>query len=269
MTESFKAVSSGFKLVYVGFLLQVLAVVIYVVFEVGIRGGMIGIRGWQMLFNVLYLCGGLAVLGQIIGLIGRFRCMAIPREVGTKQTIGFSVALSLISLALLILAYVNLYVELFLSLDVVLMLEPVANIVSLIAIILFLLYTKSVAEFIRRDNLAASAQSVLMIVVLLAILLIVTQVAVRMGVGAVVAGNGANAIGAGGMYIVLGLASLVVLMIFAIRYSNLLLVMGKATMNYSKKSTSEFDDEDEDEDEEEDRPRRRRAAKDDDDEWES
>ena len=73
------------------------------------------------------------------------------------------------------------------------------------------------------------------------------------------------------MYIVLGLASLVVLMIFAIRYSNLLLVMGKATMNYSKKSTSDFDDdEDQDEEEEEDRPRRRRAAKnDDDDEWES
>ncbi len=107
-----------------------------------------------------------------------------------------------------------------------------------------------------------------MIVVLLAILIITTQVVVRMGVGAVFVGNAQNAVAAGGIVLVLSLASLVVLIVFAIRYSNLLMAMSSAALKYSQKTFSEFEDEDdEEEDEEEDRPRRRK--KDEDDEWES
>ncbi len=158
MTEAFKKVSSGFTLVYVGFLLQVVAVVIYVVYVAGIQGGAFGVGGLQMFLNMMYLCSGLAGLGQIIGLIGRFRCLAIPPQVGAKQTIVLSVVMGLVALMLALLAYANLYGSIFLPLDVVLILEPAANVVSLIAILLFLLYTRSVAEFIRRRDLATSAR---------------------------------------------------------------------------------------------------------------
>ncbi|HSQ54604.1 MAG TPA: hypothetical protein VLM40_02580, partial [Gemmata sp.] len=103
MTDALKTVSSGFRLVYIGLLLVVLAVVIGIVGVMILVGGAAGggnLRAaGQMVVGLLMLVGGLSLAGKVIGLIGRFKCMAIPEKAGgARQMIVVSVAMEVVSL---------------------------------------------------------------------------------------------------------------------------------------------------------------------------
>jgi hypothetical protein len=259
MSEAFKTVSSGFRLVYIGFLLVVLAIVIAVVAIVGAMAGAFAAAGLQGVFGMLYLYLGLLLLGQIIEIVGGFQCMSIPERVGAKQTIVFSVAMNVVALTLLIIELADVFAGPFLSAEVRRLIGPAGQVLSLIAILLFLRYTGAVATFIRRNDLAAGAQSVTMFVILMAILVISSQVVLHVGVGAGAGGNIGNAAGAGCVVSILGLAIIVVFIVFAIRYANLLSSMSQATMTFARRG-GDYDDDD-------DRPRGKSDSSEDDDDW--
>ncbi len=231
MTESFRTVSSGYKLVYAGFLLQVLAVIILFGFLVAARGGMAG-GALRALVGVLYAYIVLTLLGQVVGLLGRFKCMAVPREVGSgpKQMIVFSVAMGLVALLLGVLELANLLGERFLPEEVSEVLTPAAAVMSLVAVALFLSFTKAAAVFVGRPDLAVDAGSVLTLGVLLVALILVGQFLVR--------GGGPN-VGAG----IVGLATIVFAIMFALRYAGLLLAMSAATLEYAGRAVYDYEGE--------------------------
>jgi hypothetical protein len=238
MNEAFKTVSSGFKLVYAGFLMQVAAVVI------GIVAGLIGEVGT----GILYLINGLSVAGQIIALFGAFQCMAAPEKVGAKQQITISVVTNTIALVFTLILAANTFTgEGFVSLKTAGLIGIAGTVLSLVSIIMFLLYTKMVAIFVRRGDLAGTAQSVLTLVVVLTVVVISMYALTFAILGAAVAGVGGAGRGAAGAAIVillLGLVALVLLIIFAIRYANLLSSMGEATLRYAKKGGGDIDEDD-------------------------
>jgi hypothetical protein len=234
MTESLKTVSTGYKLVYVGFLLQVLAIVITIGFVIAVMAGMIPAVGLRGFLGVMYSIAGLSLFGHLIGLFGRFKCMALPHEAGSgaKQMIVFSVALELVALLTVGIYIANAFVGRLLPGEVAELLDPAATVMSIIAAALFLLFTKAVATFVRRPDLAADAGSVLSLGVVLVVVFVVHQVLVRGGAGARNPGAGIGS-----------LAAMIFAIMFVIRYANLLLAMSAATREYATHSVYDYEDE--------------------------
>jgi hypothetical protein len=285
MTEALKTVSSGFRLVYIGLLLLVLAIVILIVGMVVVAGGAAGGNfggAVQMGLGVLLLFGGLALTGKIIGLIGRFKCMAIPEKAGgARQMIVLSVAMEVVSLLITVVILVSDLTGGFLDETPRTVLNAGSLILWLVSTVLFLLFTRAAAEFVRRPDLAATAMSVLWLWVLTIVLYVAGIAVMLLGGAAAARGGGANAAGAGGCAgAILMLAVLVVGLVALIRYANLLTGMANATLKYAREGAYGFDDDDfdddrprsrrgrDDEDEEDDRPRRKRRDRDEEDDEE-
>ncbi len=261
MYQAFRKVSTGFKLVYAGLVIVVLAVVIGflggVVLGAAMAGGAAGggAAAGRAAFGgavvLLMAVGVIAIVGSVVGLVGRFHCMAIPDEAGSaKPMIVTSVVLELISLSVSVVNTADNAGANFLPAQVKMVTGGLTMIFSIVAAILFLLFTKSVAEFIRRPRLAEDAMSVLWLWVsaagCYAVGLAITLLMVAAGGGGVAAGGCIGSI--------FMLTALVIGLVALVRYARLLTEMSAATLRYAERVGDDEDDYD-------DRPRRKRRRR--------
>lgn len=296
MSEALRKVSTGFKLVYYGLVLIVLAIIVGVVGAAVIVGGAVaggaGQAGGQAagqaaaggMVGLALVVGGMAIVGGIVGLVGRFHCMAIPDEAGSaKPMIVTSVVLEVIALLSSIVNTADNAGGNFIPAQVKMVTGGLGTIFSIVAAILFLLFIRSAAEFVRRPRLADTAMSVLWLWVgavgCYIAGIVVAIVGVAAGAAAGNQGGGGAAAAGGGACIggLLMLAALVIGLVALVKYARLLTEMSKATLRAANQA-GDYDDEeaeedaprrrsrrDEEEDDFDDRPRRDRRRDDDDD----
>ncbi|MDB5313144.1 MAG: hypothetical protein JWO38_7346 [Gemmataceae bacterium] len=284
MYNQLMKVSKGFRLVYIGMLLMILGVVGGIIgmcvaggalAAVANQGGGRGVGGAVGLVAVI--AGGMLLLilaGSITGLIGRFFCLAVPERAGAaKPIIVISVVMELVALGLGILNSASDFAGLVIPPGAKLGLQGGNVILSLASAVLFLLFTKTVARFVRRRDLADKAMSVLWLwVSTIGCYAVGVVIVVVMGVAAGGVGQGGGAMGGACVGLVLMLAALIIALVALVRYITLLKEMSEATARYARRARHEpeedDEDEDEDEDDEDDRPRGRgrRSSRDDEDE---
>jgi hypothetical protein len=292
MTDELLKVSRGLKLVFWGLMVNVTAVVLGVVG--GLFAGFLGAAaagpggggGFGPAVPILVVMGlvmVLAFVGNIMGLVGRIFCLAIPPEAqGAKARITLSVVFEVCGLVNGILVNVdNLGTQL---------LPPAAKIaaaaggslIQIAAVVLFLMFMMKLAEFIRRRHLSEDAASVLK-------LFIAAGACVLFGYGGIFAGlilgggivpgpgggPGPGAAPGGGVVAgacvgsLLLIAGLIVGLIGVVKYAKLLTELSDSTARFARKydrGDDEFDGDDRDADEDDYSPesRRRRRDRDDD-----
>ncbi|MBX9580015.1 MAG: hypothetical protein K2X87_06865, partial [Gemmataceae bacterium] len=170
MYDQLMKVSRGFKLVYIGLVIAVVAVLAGVVGVAVVVGGAAanannpnaaqGVAG-GMLAVVLGVVA-LALIGSVVGLVGRFFCLAIPDRAGAaKPMIMTSVGLEVANILISIFSAADDAAGLGLPQVAKFALQGASVIMSLASAILFLLFVRSVAEFVRRRDLGRQAMSVL------------------------------------------------------------------------------------------------------------
>ena len=238
MNEALKTVSSGYRIAYIGFLLEVLAIVLAIMLVVDATFG----KGGGLLASVeaVYVTQGVLLLGQTVGLAGRFQCMAAPPQIGGKLMIVFSIVTATLCVTLKVIVAISLFVVELLPLDVLLLLDPVANLLFMISVFFLVAFTKPVAKYIRREELAASAQLVLVLAILLAVLGIAFVAVQRMAPA--IAGNAGNVDRAKYMAGILLLVIAVIFIIYTICYGNLLSGMANETLKYASMSGESHED---------------------------
>jgi hypothetical protein len=254
MNEALKTVSSGYRIAYIGFLLEVLAIVLAIMLVVDATFG----KGGGLLASVeaAYVTQGVLLLGQIVGLAGRFQCMAAPPQIGGKLMIVFSIVTATLCVTLKVIVAISLFAVELLPLDVLLLLDPVANLLFMVSVFFLVAFTKPVAKYIRREALVASAQTVLMLALVLTVLSIAFIAIQRMAPAIV--GNAGNLDRARVMAGILLLVIAVIFIITAICYGNLLSGMAKETLQYASMGGESHED---------DRPGSQSDKADADDDW--
>jgi hypothetical protein len=280
MYQQLMKVSKGFKLVYIGILLIILGV-IGGMLGMCIAGGALGAGGGRGAGAMAMLVAGgmlLCVLGgAILGLVGRFFCLAVPERAGAaKPLIIISVIFELTGMALGVFSNVSGLIGRPLAGAGGIGLQGASVLCSLASAVLFLLFTRSLALFIRRNDLADAAMMVLW-------LWIATIVCYAIGFGVVLggvaaggaaggAGGGAGMAGGACLGAIVMLVALVIAIMALIRYVNLLREMSDATAEFAtsgnyprrrkrRKRRDEYEEEEEEDEDEEDedyRPRRSR-----------
>jgi hypothetical protein len=296
MYDRLMKVSRGFKLVYIGLVIAVVAVLAGVVGVAVVAGGAAAANANNpnaaqqgaaggMLAVVLGVVA-LALIGSIVGLVGRFFCLAVPDAAGAaKPMIMTSVGLEIANILVSIVSAADDAAELGLPQVAKAALQGASVIMSLTSAILFLLFARSVADFIRRRDLGRQAMSVLK-------LWAATVVCYLIGLGVMLAGLMAAGVapgqapppggGAGGapppgaaaaaggacVGVIFMLAALVVGLIALVKYARLLTGMSQATAKYAERvgagggADDDYADED-GYDDEDDRPRGRSRRDDD------
>ncbi len=207
-------VATGLGLVYYGIVAVLLGVI------VGAIGPMFVGRGMpnaNAMLVVLLFAGLLALAGYVLMFIGPIFCLAVPAESGSKPLIVSSVVLMIIS-------FVGAIANLFTTASPALSL--LVNIVGMVSLILFLLFIKKLAQFIGRPDIAQFATVVLVINVVTILLAVVFVSSLATAVG--LAGRMAD--GRGAFVGLLGLAVLVMAVVWIIVYSRLLLSARKALL---------------------------------------
>lgn len=164
MSADLMRVSKGLKLIFRGLMLFLLAVVLGSVAMIGV--GLLmetqGPMGGLPLLIVMAVFGTAAVAGNVVGLIGRVYCLATPDEARrAKSRITLSTlfeACWLFSGVVTIVDYsgTNLFPP-----EVRLVAAGFSNLMQLAAAVLFLLFAKSFALFVRSRSLADDAVSAL------------------------------------------------------------------------------------------------------------
>ena len=266
MYRQLMKVSKGFRLVYVGILLIILGMIgglLGMCIAGGVAGAGAGGGGAGL---AVVVAGGMMLcmlLGSILGLVGRFLCLAVPEEAGpARPLIIISVIFELTGLALMFFINAGVVVGRRMAGTVGLELQVAGMICSLTSAVLFLLFTRAAAQFVRRNDLAEAAMLVLW-------LWVATIVCYGIAFGVLMGGI------VGVLPLVIMLVALVIGVAALIRYVNLLREMSEATEefagsgNYLRRRRSrrkrrveyEEDEEDEDEEDEEDDPDRKRRSR--------
>ena len=292
MSEALRKVSTGFKLVYYGLVIVVLAVIVGIVGGIALAAGAAAAGGAGGagqgaapavggLMALLLVVGGLAIIGSIVGLVGRFNCLAIPDEAGSaKPMIVTSVVLEVIALLISVVNTADSAGGNFLPAQLKMVTGGLSTVFSIVAAILFLLFTRSAAEYVRRPRLADKAMSVLW-------LWVACVGCYAVGLGVVFAGGAAGGWGGGGaggapggaggaqpgaaiggacVGAILMLAALVLGLIALVRYARLLNEMSQATLRFADRAGDYEEGAEELAEEEEERPRRRSRRDEDEDE---
>jgi hypothetical protein len=167
MNRALQTVANGFGTVLIGLMITVLGVVILFLgactiglAEAGVGGGQqpdveAGLRG------LVVIVGGFFVIGASVGLVGRIRCLSTPAEARTaKQCISISVAMDVLGILGTVLNAADdaggHFLPSYVKLVVVLgwLAAPV------LAAIMFLLFARTLAQFIQRPDLAGRTSSV-------------------------------------------------------------------------------------------------------------
>jgi hypothetical protein len=165
MYRQLMKVSKGFRLVYVGILLIIMGMIgglLGMCIAGGVAGA--GAAGGGAGLAVV-VAGGMMLcmlIGGIMGLVGRFLCLAVPEEAGpAKPLIIMSVIFELTGLALTFFINAGVVVGRRLAGNAGLELQLAGMICSLTSAVLFLLFTRAAARFVRRSDLADAAMLVL------------------------------------------------------------------------------------------------------------
>jgi hypothetical protein len=283
-------VARGFKLVHIGVTMVVAGLIGFIVsvfmfFFAGaaIAGGGGGGRGAAagfaflgiIILAIVFLC---FLAGSIVHLIGMFFCLAVPEKAGNaKLFISISIALILAVMALGSLNFLGSFARFEFGLAVNGAIQMGWGLLEMAACVLFLLFTKAVARFVRRGDLAEKAMSVLWLygiaIGLYFLGFIVWIIMAMAGVAGGLAGGGGVRAAAGGAMagfclgsIVIG-AGLIFALIALIRFISLMKEMHEVVERYAwnnrrtkrskrgsgqKRRKSEDEDEDEEEDEDDD-----------------
>lgn len=267
MSEAFRKLAGGFKLVYIGLIVIVLAVVVGAIGG-GVIGGMqaaqrppgqpapppaFGARPQGPVLLLTAAVGAVALIGGVLGLVGRVRCLAVPDEVpGARGMITGSVALEVIALLISLVNNADQVAVQALPPVVSASAGLIASVFNIAAAILFLLFTAAVARYIRREQLAQSARTVLILYVVAMVLalaaagstiaMVLAGLPGQGGAGgqppnAAMAGLGLVLCGVGCGLIVVGLIALVM-------YARLLTGMSEACLRYADDPDAEYDDDD-------------------------
>jgi hypothetical protein len=270
MNDGLLKVSTGYKLVFWSLIVYIatfiIAVVAFVVLimkviqavrAAGGGGGPPPAWFWDDFRTILYIALGLYAFGVLLTLLGRIMCLAVPQESGAaKPLITVSVVLEVIA----VIASAVITADMggnAIAQEVKQALAIVSAGATVVAIVLFLLFTKSCAEYVRRPDLARRATSVLWLAVLCA-----------MCYGAVIGISAATDRAAGGgpqqdadpltcAGACLALVFLVLFVVVVVLYAILLVSMSAATRKFATRSATEddygdFDDEDDDRDDDDD-----------------
>jgi hypothetical protein len=178
MFKQLMNVSRGFRLVHIGLAMVAIAIVgiifsTFLIFAAGAglvggagRGALgLGLFG-VVLTWVMYLT---FAAGSIVCLVGMIFCIAIPEKAGNAKlliTLSIVLALSAVGLG----SFCQLARLLHFSLAPALLVTGLLGwgLFEMAACVLFLLFTKSVARFVRRLDLAGKAMSVLWLYVIAA-----------------------------------------------------------------------------------------------------
>lgn len=279
MYKQLMKVSRGFRLVYVGMMLIV----------IGILGGMLGMclgagiaggGGLKAGAGIMIAVAGVMMLlllgGSLLGFVGRIFCLAVPERAGAaKPMIIVSVILEIASFGLSLVGGIMSFTGKA-SPSVSMGLNGAQILCSLTSAVLFLLFTKTVAQFVRRGDLADAAMMVLKLWVL--VIAIYAGSFVMVLVGGAAGGQGAMA-GLACVSLVGMLVAVIIALVALVRYITLLKEMSEATASYARRKRSatrrkrrkvveeeedEEEEEDNDEDDDEEYRRRRRRRVDDD-----
>ncbi|HEY3787390.1 MAG TPA: hypothetical protein VGL71_00990 [Urbifossiella sp.] len=284
MYSQMKKLALGFRLVFIGMLMIVLAslgsilglcITSGLVFGAaggGNGGGVAGAAGLMLI-----LMAGMFLLiigGAITTLIGEFFCLAVPDEAGAAKGMIFcAVGMELASIGIMITMFTTNALQIALEPIISLALAGGFLICYLGSIIFFLLFTRTVAEFVDRRDLADTAMSVLWLWAMTIGLTVTSSVV--MGFGGVLAGGG----GLKGMAVMgcvgllISLVSLILGLINFFRFMALMRDMSEASLEYAsgvkprrtrkpkrkkkRRVEEDEDDEDDDDDDEEDERWRR------------
>lgn len=270
MSADLMKVSKGLKLVYWGLVVVVIAVIL------GFLGGLAGMAlaaggGARALLVVIGITGVIGLVGRVLMLVGSFFCLSTPPKARTaKSRITLSVVLTASAVVGSLMSTVDGFAHLLPPL-LKTVIGGVSSLLNVAGVILFLLFTKALAEFIRRKQLADDADDVLKLVYGLLGCQVI-GLGLSLVIVAIAAGGRAEAAGGIGVVgciaAVVGLAALVLSIMALIKGARLLTELSDAVRVHAKKvrkkereeEEDEDDEEDEDEpeeDEDDDRPRRR------------
>jgi len=167
--------------------------------------------------TVLVVASILALIGNLLDLIGRLMCLAVPSDCQGAPILYVSVALT--GIVLLYSAF-----NLFSSFGFVPTLPPVIaavlNLVGLAAQVLFMVFLQQLANYVRRPDLADRAMWVLKWAIIGAVLMVVVLVGTLLGTFIV------GPLAMVGMCAFVGVA--IFMLVVFIRYAKLLLAMKQA-----------------------------------------
>lgn len=140
-SNSLDNVQRGITFVYIGVLLNVAAVVSFVL---------------VMLMKadpLLIVCGLLSNASSLLSMIGRILCLTVPKQVGATALIyfavGFDVTALLATVSGMILGMPNL--------------SSISGLISVFATVLFLIFLRKLATYIKSDELVQRASEVLIL----------------------------------------------------------------------------------------------------------
>lgn len=222
-------VADGLRFVHLGFLLVAVAAVLKLFTVCCLSrepGNFELVRGLSVAIALLQLSGSL------VGLIGRLLCLSVPAESGAaKPLISISVALELLGAFLEIVLVSDGLGGDFLPPVVRASGGLAALVFSVTSTILFLLFVKSCARYVGRDDLAGKAMSVLWLWVSIVVCLVLAIIFPLVGIGRG-AGRDAELV-AIGAWIVLGFTSLVLLVVVLLRYSYVLRALRAACLTFA------------------------------------
>lgn len=274
MSADLLKVSKGLKLMYWGLVVVIIGVVIG--FLGGIAGMALAGRAGPVSLVVHHIAEALVLVGRAVMLVGSFFCLSTPPKARTAKS---RITLSVVFLACAVVGSLASSVGNFAKLPLLAttLVSGVSSLLNIAGVILFLLFAKALAEFIRRGQLADDADDVLKLVYgLLGCQVIGLGLSVV--IVAIAAGGGADAAGGIGVVgciaMVVGLAALVLSIMALIKGARLLTELSDAVRVHAKKvrkkereeeEEEEEDAEEEEEEEEEERPRRKRRKRDEDD----
>jgi hypothetical protein len=195
----FHRVSTGLKLIYAGLVIVVLT------FLGGMVLGAMGGKSEAVVYAVL----GLAILAQILSIVGQFSCLDVPEKVKATGPIYAAVALSVTSIALSIASAIP-------AVAAPAWAGQVAQLLSTAGSICFLVFLRRLAEFLGDPKQISRAGFVLVgtiIVIALAIVLVVLSLGM--------AGGGQPGGGNVAVITLLGLGLVVFGLVVFVSYANL------------------------------------------------
>ena len=138
--DALHRVASGLNLVYWGIAIILLSTIggIFIVAAVGLAGGLLVLSG--------------IVAGILVGLVGRVFCLSVPAATHAREIIYAAVAFDIVAVAMTLVRFVMLLPG---------WCSDVANLLSFIATVLFVIFMKRVASFINQPGLADQAQGLI------------------------------------------------------------------------------------------------------------
>ena len=260
----FRTIGTGLGLIYAGLCIVVLAFIIALVGTYFVSASMVvqrppmrgdpaafGLGGRGMpapvagMFALMAITGVMFLIGFVLDLVGKVLCLSVPPELTAATFLYVSLGLQV---AGLLHSFYSLGV-LFLRLPMLPRFVPVVVIVfSIVASILFMMFLARLAKYIRRKDLARTANSIITWSVLTGVI----GGAVWVGSILALVVFPPFALLMLGVLLIIGIIALVIL----VRYANLLMALRRALFQYADGAVDKVEEVEEADEPYDDRERR-------------